>query len=201
MFNRLPIKLLPLQCESYYLPHFISEDDAVTLFTEIMGIMDAEHKSITMADGHQATAETATFIFADEQYTTFDAIGEVWGGRAPWTASLACVKESIFQQTGIRFQLARCVYYKDGSEGVSFHQDLPAFGSTAHIVSLSLGAERNFSIREVNSDKPPFVIRLATGSLLYMGEGFQDVYEHALPLDNACGQPRLNLTFRCYGWG
>jgi len=92
------------------------------------------------------------------------------------------------------------VYYKDGSEGVSFHCDLPAYGTTSQIASLSLGAERDFDIRGVSGDSDPLTINLASGSLFFMGGGFQDLYEHALPLDEGCSQPRVSLTFRRYGW-
>jgi hypothetical protein len=33
-----------------------------------------------------------------------------------------------------------------------------------------------------------------------MGERFQDRYEHALLADDHCTRPRLNLTFRRFGW-
>lgn len=191
---------LPLKCDAYYLANFLSEQQATALYAEIMSIFDVTDKRIAMADGGEYIAETASYIFTDEQYTSFDALPEVWGARSPWTVLLAAVREQIHQQTGVGFQVARCVYYQDGTEGVSFHRDLPAYGSTSQIVSLSLGAERDFAIRHGEEDKDPFILSLASGSLLFMGEGFQDVYEHSLPLDEQCHQPRLNLTFRKYGW-
>ena len=102
--------------------------------------------------------------------------------------------------TGVKFQVARCIYYQDGSEGVDFHQDLPAYGDTDEIVSLSRGAERDSVLRDVADSDDRFSIRLASGSLLFMGEGTQENYEHALPHDENCHQPRLNLTLSKYGW-
>ncbi len=100
----------------------------------------------------------------------------------------------------MRFQVARCVYYRDGSEGVGFHRDLPAYGSTSVIASLSLGTEREFVFRSTSDPAERFAIRLASGSLLLMGEGCQELYEHGLSYNENCHEARLNLTFRKYGW-
>lgn len=194
------MKQLPLQCEAYYLENFLSEEEAAILFSEILSVFDVTNKHMTMADGSVYTAETATYIFTDEEYMSFDAIHEVWGGRSLWTPLLARVREQVREQTGVNFQVARCVYYKDGTEGVSFHRDLPAYGSTSQIASISLGAVRDFEIRNISGDNQPLKVGLASGSLLFMGDGFQDLYEHGLPLDEGCSLPRLNLTFRRYGW-
>lgn len=194
------MKSLPLQCEAYYLDNFLSKGDAAALYLDILNVFDITNKNVTMADGSVYIAETATYIFSDEECTSFDKIPEVWGGRSAWTPLLARVREQVREQTGVNFQVARCVYYKDGNEGVSFHRDLPAYGSTSQIASLSLGAERNFAIRSVGGDMEPLIISLDSGSLLFMGDGFQDLYEHGLPLDTGCCLPRLNLTFRRYGW-
>ena len=42
---------------------------------------------------------------------------------------------------GIRFQVARCVYYQDGSEGMGFHTDLPAYESQTDWIPSNLSSE------------------------------------------------------------
>jgi len=99
----------------------------------------------------------------------------------------------------VNFQVARCAYYANGSEGMDFHSDQPAYGDTSAIASLSLGVEREFVFRDIRSGEL-YCLRLQPGSLLFMGQGCQEKYEHALAKDETCATPRLNLTFRKFGW-
>ncbi|MFL6332039.1 MAG: alpha-ketoglutarate-dependent dioxygenase AlkB [Pyrinomonadaceae bacterium] len=194
------MKSLPIQCEAYYRADFLSGAEAEALFSEILSGFDVIDRSVRMFDGTEHINETGAYLFADPELTSFDAFPDVWGQRSPWTDSLALVRDRITEQTGVRFQVARCVYYKDGSEGVDFHRDLPAYGATSAIASLSLGAEREFIFRSTSDAAERFSIHLSSGSLLFIGKGCQELYEHALPRDECCAKPRLNLTFRKYGW-
>lgn len=191
---------LPLDFPAFYDTDFLGKEEAGALFDEIVGGFDVTNNIIRMQDGSELIAETGSYIFTDPELTSFDKLPEVWGGRSAWTESLAVIRERIEVETGVRFQVARCIYYQDGSEGVDFHRDLPAYGNTDEIASLSLGAEREFVLRRNSDHDDRFCIRLADGSLFFMGKGCQDLYEHALPHDEICQQPRLNLTFRKYGW-
>lgn len=191
---------LPLDCEAYYVPGFLNLAEAEALYTEIVTGFDVTNKTTHMADGTTRIAETGMYFFTNPELTSFEALPEVWGERAVWTASLAQVRDRIEVLTGIRFQVARAVYYQDGSEGCGFHRDLPAYGDTSTIASLSLGAERPFAFRRTADPADQWTMRLAPGSLLFMGKGCQEQYEHALPHDPHCTTPRLNLTFRKYGW-
>ena len=192
--------VLPLKTHATYDAEFLGKDEAAALFDEIVNGFDVTDKRVRMVDGNEFIAETASYIFTDAELTSFDKLPEVWGGRSPWTESLAAIRARILEATGVDFQVARCVYYRDGSEGVDFHQDLPAYGDTSEIASLSLGAPRVFVMREQDNTDEQFSIELAPGSLLFMGQGCQDVYEHGLPHDPDCHEPRLNLTFRRFGW-
>lgn len=191
---------LPSDCEIAYHAGFLGETESSALFDEIVSGYDVTNKTIRMADGLEYVAEAATYMFLDAELASFDKIPEVWGGRSPWTDSLARIRERIEALIGVRFQVARSVYYRDGSEGVDFHQDLAAYGDTSEIASLSLGAEREFVLRRIDNSEARFAINLQPGSLLFMGRGSQSLYEHALPHDDSCCEPRLNLTFRKYGW-
>ena len=84
---------------------------------------------------------------------------------------------------------------------MEFHSDPSAYGPTDCIASLSLGADRDFSFRSVENHSDIHTIALASGSLLIMGEHCQDRYEHAVPRCPGCTEPRLNITFRKFGWG
>jgi len=191
---------LPLNCEASYWREFIRPEDATALFHALITDYDVTDKSCKMADGTIYESETGTFIFADANLTSFDALPEVWGGRAPWPDLLAVVRDRIQDTVGVRFQVARLVYYANGSEGMSFHADLPAYGPTDAIASISLGAERDFAFRSLADPNDVHRITLHDGSLLYMGENCQERYQHGLPRSENCLVPRINLTFRKYGW-
>lgn len=194
------MRTLPIDCEAWYDPEFLTLEEAGALFDEITGNHDVTSKGVPMADGTVHIAETATFLFADAGLLSHDKFPAAWGGRAPWPDNLARVRDRIWEVTGIRFEVARCVYYRDGTEGVDFHVDEPAYGSTEVIASLSLGAEREFGLRSLTNPEDEHRIMLAHGSLLYMGKHCQARYEHALFRSDSCTEPRINLTFRRYGW-
>lgn len=191
---------LPIDCEAYYLPDFLKPEESEALYAEIVDGYDVTNKRIKMVDGSDYVAETGTYFFVDADLTSYEALPEAWGGRSPWPDSLASVRDRIEQKTGVRFQVARSVYYRNGSEGMAFHSDPPAYGSTASIASLSLGAEREFVFRSIVDQEDTWRIILRSGSLLFMGEHCQERYEHSLPRDESCSEPRINLTFRKYGW-
>ena len=112
---------------------------------------------------------------------------------------MAFLKKSIEKHTGIKFETCVCIFYPNGNSGVDFHSDYIAFGDTTIIPSLSIGEERIFLLREKETGKVN-ELKLENGSLLVMGEYCQERYEHALPLNSDYKKPRINLTFRKYGF-
>lgn len=111
------------------------------------------------------------------------------------------LRRKIESLTGRIFGACVCIYYRDGTKGVDFHRDLPAFGDTSVIPSVSLGAERTFVLRNVSDHSDRFVLKPAHGSLIVMGEGCQQRYEHAVLHDETVTRARINLTFRMLGYG
>lgn len=193
-------EVLPLNCEVYYWKNFLDNKAAKILLDELRLNFPLSNKEILMSDGSKHISETGSYLFADNNLTSFDSIPEVWGGRSPWTETLLKIRENIELLTGVHFHIARCVHYQNGMESMGFHRDLPAYGTTSHIASLSLGAEREFMFRSITNPNEVYSIKLLSGSLLLMGDGCQDQYEHSLPISPDCNTVRLNLTFRKYGW-
>ena len=198
--QRKILEPISIDCEAAYCANFLAPTAAAALFDELVGGYDVTNNIMKMADGSEHIAETGVYLFTDSELTSFDAFPEAWGGRSEWPASLASVRDQIEELVGVRFPVARCVYYRDGSEGMDFHTDPPAYGPTDSIASLSLGAEREFILRSRSNEDETFRIMLASGSLLHMGKHCQERYEHGLPRSKDCVAPRLNLTFRKYGW-
>lgn len=187
---------LPLDAPVWHWPNFLSEQEANRLFKRILQDYDVTNKMIPMADGSLFEGQTGNFMFCAPELTHEECLPPVWGKRAPWFTELLVIKQQIEALLDTKFQVARCIYYQDGNEGVDFHRDLAAYGPTDKIASLSLGATRVFSLRDCNEITKQIDITLKSGSLLFMGPGCQEQYQHSLIMDPDCHQPRINLTFR-----
>jgi len=97
-------------------------------------------------------------------------------------------------------------HYANGRVVINWHSDSgpgddEGLGPNPHIGSVSLGAERIFSLkskRAVDGSIVHLDIPLTHGSLLVMGNNSQTHWLHALLPDETCRSERINLTFRFY---
>lgn len=153
-----------------------------------------------LADGGEFTAGFGKINFMDQDlYHQNKLPSEQFGQKETWFPALEEVRNALIPIANRNFQVGVCIYYPDGNSGVGYHSDLVAFGDTSVIASVSLGEEREFHLREKATQKIYSMI-LAEGSLLIMGEGCQENYEHALPTDPIYKNGRINITFRQYGY-
>jgi len=74
--------------------------------------------------------------------------------------------------------------------------DEPELGPAPCIVSVSLGATRDFRFRPRSRQGSSVTVPLADGDLLVMGGDCQQHWQHALPRRKRVDAPRINLTFR-----
>jgi alkylated DNA repair dioxygenase AlkB len=89
---------------------------------------------------------------------------------------------------GVRFTIVAFQAYRNGS-GCGWHADTP-FDAQA---ILSLGVTRTFGVRP-NGGEPQW-LPVAHGDLVYMPPGFQDSWEHCVPVEDEPGE-RVSLVFR-----
>ena len=103
---------------------------------------------------------------------------------------------SVEGQTGQPFNRALVNYYRHGRDSVDWHaDDEKALGPAPVIASVSLGAERVFQLRH-NLSREKLSISLPHGSLLLMGAGIQQHWQHRLAKVGDLEEPRVNFTFR-----
>lgn len=193
---------LPLACDATYYENFLSKEESAAIFNWICEncpdvLTDRE---IVLENGTVVTRAHGKIMFVDEELTSFSLFYKAHGKRIAWPPLLRALKDKVERLTGIEFSVCVCIYYKNGEEGGSFHTDLPSFGDTSFIPSISLGEQREFLIRRKSDHSEQFSIELADGSMIIMGKGFQDEYEHALPFNPKYQNPRINLTFRPFNW-
>ena len=106
------------------------------------------------------------------------------------------VRTAVERDTGHQFNRALVNYYRNGRDSVDWHADNePELGKEPLVASVSLGAERVFQLRH-NRDKQRLSVSLPHGSLLLMGAGIQEYWQHRLPKVSGVEQSRVNLTFR-----
>jgi len=78
---------------------------------------------------------------------------------------------------------------------ISWHNDKEALNTP--VASISLGATRLFRFRDIKETKGwEYELNLKSGDLVYMKEGCQRKYKHAVPVQKKVKDPRINLTFR-----
>lgn len=125
----------------------------------------------------------------------------------PWTRALLQLRAAI-EQT-LKSLTSTCALgarplnsvlanlYRDERDSVAWHSDdEPELGSQPLIVSLSLGAERRFSLRHKRIKGERYELMLTSGSLLIMSGATQQYWQHALLKQTLKSGPRINLTFR-----
>lgn len=116
----------------------------------------------------------------------------------PWNETVSCIHERVSELSGFGFNSVLINYYRDGRDSVAWHADDEAeLGERPIIASVSLGAERQFQLKQKNhSPAKKFQLILRHGSLLIMGESMQQHWLHQLPKVKGLAEPRINLTFR-----
>ena len=90
--------------------------------------------------------------------------------------------------------------YHTGEDSIGAHSDdergLGGALGSHEVVSLSIGATRNFRIRNKASKKIELNFPLDHGCLVHMSGDFQTQFTHEIPKQLRVLQPRMSLTFR-----
>ncbi|WP_417362139.1 alpha-ketoglutarate-dependent dioxygenase AlkB family protein [Gallaecimonas pentaromativorans] len=85
-------------------------------------------------------------------------------------------------------------HYRDGKDHMGWHSDDEAELAPV-IAMISLGAERELAFKPRRKGEG-FKVALPSGSLLVMGAGLQQQWQHSLPTRARVTQGRISLTFR-----
>ena len=110
-----------------------------------------------------------------------------------WTPALGRLRDGLRDALGVDLNSCLANWYRDGSDSMGWHADREPELRDA-IVSVTLGAERTFQLREGRKG-PPLAVALPNGSVLVMSVGSQQRFAHRVPKEPGAGE-RLNLTFR-----
>lgn len=113
----------------------------------------------------------------------------------PWPPSLAelgpLLLDRLEQLTGIRFTSVLIQGYLNETASVHWHSD-PNFDAQA---ILATGATRRLGLRRADTHDEVFV-SMVDGDLVVMPPGFQNEWEHSVPVEVEPCAERLALVFR-----
>jgi alkylated DNA repair dioxygenase AlkB len=126
--------------------------------------------------------------------------------KFPWDPLLKAlrdiVEEQVFGAPCGRYGGVLLNQYRDGKDSIGWHGDREKeISQVTPIATMSLGAERRFRLR--TRKKPCTIVvdgHLEHGSLLLMGPGVQQTYDHSIPKQQGVMSVRVSLTFREYGY-
>lgn len=115
-----------------------------------------------------------------------------------WTKELTEIKNRIEIQTRFEFNSCLLNYYRDGKDGMGWHQDNEKeLGINPVIASVTFGQSRPFQLKHINKPEIKKIdIALSNGSLLIMAGETQHYWKHQIPKTSRKVTERINLTFR-----
>lgn len=115
-----------------------------------------------------------------------------------WTPTLQQIRREVENCLELSFNSALVNLYRDGNDSVAWHSDdEKELGPEPVIASVSLGAERRFSLRHRRDSSIPVQhIPLRAGSLLVMRGPTQRHWHHQVAKDKTVRDGRINITFR-----
>lgn len=194
LFQSEPIFLNLPDAEIIYFPNFLSKEKADSLFHELLEHTPWQQDEITVyGKKHPQPRLTALYGNEGKPYSYSNIIMQPHF----WTSPLQKIKSLVESVCETNFTTVLLNYYRDGNDGNGWHADNEKeLGMNPIIVSLSLGAERNFQLKHNSDASQKKNIILENGSLLLMKGTTQHFWKHQVPKTAKPVGSRINLTFR-----
>jgi alkylated DNA repair dioxygenase AlkB len=179
--------------QAHYFGKIINAEQNDKYFNELLNKIEWANEKLILF-GKKITTKRKVAFYADSliEYTYSHKTKK----GLEWTPLLIEIKQLVSSYTGSNYNACLLNLYHDGEEGMGWHSDdekeiIP----NSSIASLSLGAERKFSIKH-KATKETHSILLENGSLLEMLGSFQKHWLHSMPKSKKIMDARINLTFR-----
>ncbi len=187
------MNLLPYDGITSYMGKILTPQQASHYLEKLLGAIEWRNDEAFIFGKHFVTKrKVAWYGDSGFSYTYSNTTKEA----LPWTKELSELKAIADAACGACFNSCLLNLYHDGNEGMGWHSDdEKSLAWHSPIASISLGAERKFSMKH-RQTKFPVSLVLESGSLLVMGGATQEHWVHSLPKSTLVTQPRVNLTFR-----
>jgi alkylated DNA repair dioxygenase AlkB len=189
------LNILPFDGEVNYFGAVLSHQDTENYLKCLLDTIHWKNDQAVIC-GKRITTKRKVAWYGDSNYAY--TYSNVTKHALAWTEELLILKTTVEKLTDTQYNACLLNLYHDGDEGVSWHSDdEKALGSNPTIASLTLGAERKFSLKH-KTNKQTVSLSLENGSLFVMKGSTQKNWVHCLPKMKGITQPRINLTFRVY---
>ena len=192
--NSIPKEnLLPEGGTVLYFGRILSSEAAEYYFQTLLDTVQWKQDEVIIF-GKRHITKRKTAWYADEAFIyTYSNSTKI---ALPWTKELLELKLLVEKNSGHSFNSCLLNLYHSGEEGMSWHSDNEKeLGKNPVIASLSLGAERKFSLKH-REKKNTVSVLLENGSLLLMKDATQENWLHSMPKTKKVKEARINLTFR-----
>lgn len=174
-----------------YVPQFLLQEEATTLYNELVEKIDWEEREIKMF-GKVYMQPRLIKWYGDKPYSYSKQ--EFQAQKMP--PSIERLKDKIEKRTKSTFNSVLINWYRNEQDSMGKHSDdEKELGDEPTIASISLGEEREFVIINKITKKRIKII-LENRSLLVMSKKSQHDYWHELPKSKRSKRGRINLTFR-----
>jgi len=188
-----PRQILPRDGSCQYFGKIFNPQEAFGFFQALFTQIAWEPDRLFIFGKHLVTARKVAW-FADKK-CSYSYSGTTHNRPFYWTPELIKIKTRVEDLTRMTFNACLANFYADGSQGVGWHQDNEKELDQCTIASVSLGAERRFDFRHLDTREKQSLF-LEQGSLLLMAGDTQKHWQHQLPKMAKVTAPRINLTFR-----
>ncbi len=187
------INLLPYDGVVEYYGKILENGEADRVFQNLQNTIQWKNDEAVLFGKHIVTKRKVAW-YGDKNYSY--TYSNTTKQALVWTQDLIFLKQTVEQNTGVKFNSCLLNLYGNGEEGMAWHSDdEKALGQNTIIASFSLGAERKFSFKHKTTKESVHTV-LEHGSLLVMRDVTQSFWLHSLPKSKKVIRPRINLTFR-----
>jgi len=175
-------------------PHFLSTTEADLYFDDLKKNMPWQQDSLNFGGKSVLIPRLQVWVGDKQSRYTYSGLSL---SPLPWTPVLEKLRKLVEKASNSEFNSVLLNYYRDGSDSVAWHSDdEKELGSEPTIASLSLGVSRCFQLKHKTEKYLKSSCELGNGSLLVMGKGVQQHWQHQVPKQAEVDTGRINLTFR-----
>jgi len=190
-------KILENKSKIIYIPNFISSSESKKLYDELVNNPNWMQGTYQMF-GKPVKTPRLLWAMRNETFDVPSSYNVT--GNSIYSKLVDKLKKKVEKKTKHVMNYAQLNYYRDGQDYIGWHSDSEVKKGDL-IASISLGAERKFSLRhkdyKTNKDIPKYNFKLGNGSLLIMDYNTANKYwKHCLPKMKNVSEGRINITFR-----
>ena len=174
-----------------YNPNFLNEKESQEYLNELLSIKEWQQGVYSM---YGKEVKTPRLLWAMRENNFKVPKGYSVTGNNEFTPLINKLKKKVEEYTDTKLKYAQLNYYRDGNDYIGWHSDNEVIDGDI-IASISLGAERKFSLKSKDNTLK-YDLNLKSGSLLTMdSNASKNLWKHSLPKMKT-NDLRINITFR-----